>query len=242
MLGWRQDLKLSIRPSRKITFEQRLMDVIVTLNRFLVPKRGRERERFLSSESDWISYGICMSFNPGPGKNIPESEFSRNRQERIKYSIEFKLTHFNKVIIYNLRIRASKTRFHNCQHPVYLKYVCLMFHLHSGKKNMYIYLLAGSNLNTCMASFIALPTIGLLYSPRIVLQFLHGCYLSWEYSSSLRFVDKSALFRVAAWRTGFLRIHCVPKRSELFLASLRYDISIIRYAPHFIFIIHQLRE
>lgn len=93
-----------------------------------------------------------MGFNPGAGKTIPRG---RNRQERIKYPIEFKLTHFNKVIIDNLRIRTSKTRFHGFQHSIYLKCACLMFHLHSGKKK-YLHL---QGLTKCLCGF---PTIGLL--------------------------------------------------------------------------------
>lgn len=120
------------------------------------------------------SYGIYMNFNfnPGAGKHIPQSEFDRNRKERIKYPTEFKLTHFNEMIMYNLRIGTSKARLHDCQHPICLKCACLMFHLHSRKKKKKIKNispLVRSNLNACVSPFTALPTIGLFYSPGIVL-------------------------------------------------------------------------
>lgn len=112
---------------------------------FLVPKK----KKILSSENDWESYGSYTNFNLEAGKDIPQSEFSRDWQERIKYPIQFKLTHLNEVTIYNLRTRASRTRVCNCQHPKYLKCTCSMFHLHSEKN-----ISTCRVLSKCLCSFL----------------------------------------------------------------------------------------
>lgn len=49
------------------------LDFLVLKNKNKKKKKERERgerERLLSSESDWESYGVYKSFNPGTGMNI----------------------------------------------------------------------------------------------------------------------------------------------------------------------------